>query len=92
MRAVQLLLVAIALISLSSVTVARSAETMARVSALTPGFSSVILNPDKACSAAECSADCSRMYKGTGKCFGPVGCDCEYCPSASATTATGSKN
>ncbi|EAZ24797.1 hypothetical protein OsJ_08575 [Oryza sativa Japonica Group] len=88
MRTVQLLLVAIALMSLSSVMVARSAD----ISALTPNCSSVILNPGKACSAAKCNADCSRMYKGTGTCFGPVGCDCEYCPSASAPTATGSKN
>ncbi|KAF0931231.1 hypothetical protein E2562_002580 [Oryza meyeriana var. granulata] len=92
MRTVHLLLVAIALMSLSSVTMARSAGTTATVSALTPDCKSVILYPGKPCSPAACSADCSRMYKGTSACFGPSGCDCEYCPSPSATTSTGSKN
>uniref|UniRef100_A0A0D9VLQ2 Knottin scorpion toxin-like domain-containing protein n=1 Tax=Leersia perrieri TaxID=77586 RepID=A0A0D9VLQ2_9ORYZ len=80
MKIVQFLLVVIALVSLSSVTLGEIRMDDGRVSALTPDCKSVILYPAKPCTPAKCSADCSSMYKGTGTCFGPEGCDCEYCP------------
>ncbi|KAG8059273.1 hypothetical protein GUJ93_ZPchr0002g25955 [Zizania palustris] len=83
MRTVHLLLVAIALMSLTS-------GTMATVSAqglLRPNCTSFILYPGKPCDPASCKSSCTKMHHGDGTCGrSSFGCDCEYCPPSSTNS------
>ncbi|KAL6633442.1 hypothetical protein ACP70R_026113 [Stipagrostis hirtigluma subsp. patula] len=77
MRTSHLVLVAIALLLLSSDVQVKG------VSGLGPKNCqqrSRILYPGKPCDPQACQADCLKQYQGTGTCFTPpIGCDCEYC-------------
>ncbi|KAG8059271.1 hypothetical protein GUJ93_ZPchr0002g24780 [Zizania palustris] len=84
MRTVHLLLVAIALMSLTSGTMATvvSAQGLLRLNC-----TSFILYPSKPCDPAICKSSCTNIHHGVGTCRkSSFGCDCEYCPPSSTNS------
>ncbi|OEL32348.1 hypothetical protein BAE44_0006633 [Dichanthelium oligosanthes] len=75
MRTGHLLLVAIALLVVSS-----DKTTVVKVSARCPDPDSVTLNPGKTCDRQACKMDCANKYHdGVGICLDSKRCYCEYC-------------
>ncbi|RCV08576.1 hypothetical protein SETIT_1G337700v2 [Setaria italica] len=81
MRTSHLLLVAIALLVVSS-------DKTVKVSARCPDPDSVALNPGEPCDNQTCRTDCATKYHdGVGICLNPTSCYCEYCLDHHSTLA-----